>query len=318
MELEPAVAAARARVPREQQSQDLTEHRRLADAYQDQIWPLVGLDGPELPTREVMISTPGRPDALLRLLYPPGAEAGRDPLPVCLTLFGGGWRQGGLHHPSFSQPAARRAAGAGVIMACLSYALAPEHPYPAALDQCVAALDWLVDHGPEYGVDPGRIGVDGTSAGGNLAAALTLRNRDGAGHPLRLQILEVAALDLTGGHFDWTGVDPAIRSGALPGLLDIVKQYVPSGLITDPYVSPLLADDLSGLPPAYILTSELDPLRGDGEAYASALARAGVPVAAFRVIGADHGSQIFEKVSLGARAAQAMINSALRTLHDAG
>lgn len=316
MELEPAVAAARAQVPPEQASEDMAEHRRRADAYQDQIWPLVGLDGPELPTREIMISTPGRPDARLQLLYPPGAEPGGEPLPACLTLFGGGWRQGGLHHPSHSHPAARRAAGAGVIMAGLSYALAPEHPYPAALDQCVAALDWLVDHGPEFGVDPARLAVDGTSAGGNLAAALALRNRDGAGHPLRLQILEVAALDLTGGHFDWTAVDPAVRSAALPGLLAIVQQYVPSGRVTDPYVSPLLAADLSGLPPAYILTSELDPLRGDGEAYARALARAGVPVAAFRVIGADHGSQVFEKVSLNARAAQTMIISALRTLHD--
>ncbi|GAB3741577.1 alpha/beta hydrolase fold domain-containing protein [Microlunatus parietis] len=316
MELEPAVAAARAQVPREQSAEDMIEHRRLADAYQDQLWPLVGLDGPELSTREVMISTPGRPDARLQLLYPPGAEPGGEPLPACLTLFGGGWRQGGLHHPSHRHPAARRAAGAGVIMASLSYALAPEHPYPAALDQCVAALDWLVDHGPELGVDPGRIGLDGTSAGGNLAAALALRNRDGAGHPLRLQILEVAALDLTGGHFDWTCVGPDVREPVQSELLGIVRQYVPTGRVTDPYVSPLLAGDLSGLPPAYILTSELDPLRGDGEAYASALSRAGVPVAAFRVIGADHGSQVFEKVSLGARAAQSMINSALRTLHD--
>lgn len=316
MQLDPAVAVARAQVPQEQTSEDLAEHRRLADAYQDQLWPLVGLDGPELTTREVTISTPGRPDAALQLLYPPGAEPGRNRSPVCLTLFGGGWRQGGLHHPSHSQPAARRAAGAGVVMAGLSYALAPEHPYPTALDQCVAALDWIVDHGPEYGLDPGRVAVDGTSAGGNLAAALTLRNRDEAGHPLRLQILEVAALDLTGDHFDWTMVDPAVREAALPGLLAIVKQYVPSGPVTDPHVSPLLADDLSGLPPAYILTSELDPLRGDGEAYAGALARAGVPVAALRVLGADHGSQVFEKISLGARAAQSMIIAALRTLHD--
>ncbi|WP_152363126.1 alpha/beta hydrolase [Microlunatus speluncae] len=316
MPLEPAVVAVRAQVPPELPTDDLVEHRRRADEYQDRIWPLAGLAGPDLPTRDHLIKTPGRPDTILRLLYPAGVEPGREKHPICLSLFGGGWQQGGLHHPSFAHPAARRAAGAGVIMACLSYALAPEHPYPAALDQCVAALDWIVEHAAEVGADPDRIALDGTSSGGNLAAALALRNRDGAGHPVRLQVLEVAALDLTGGHLDWADVDQETRDGWGSRLTSVFRTYVPSGELTDPYVSPLLAEELSGLPPAYVITAELDPLRGDGEAYAAALGRAGVPVAALRVIGADHGSHVFERISLAARATQSMISSALRTLHD--
>ena len=316
MPLDPAVVAALAGITEAAPVSDIIEIRRRADEHQDRVWPLAGLDGPDLPSRDHVITTPGHPDAVLRLLYPAEPGPAREPWPICLSLFGGAWQQGGLHHPSFIQPAARRAARADVIMACLSYALAPEHPYPAALDQGVAALDWIVAHAGEIGADPTRIAVDGTSAGGNLAAALTLRNRAGTGHPLRLQILEVPALDLTGGHLDWSEVDPAVRPAFEADFAAVIKRYLPAGGASDPYVSPLLADDLTGLPPAYILTCELDPLRGDGEAYAAALAGAGVPVAAVRLIGADHGSHSYDKISLGARAAQDLITAALRSLHD--
>jgi acetyl esterase len=201
-----------------------------------------------------------------------------------------------------------------VVVAAVSYALAPEHPYPAAVEQGYAVLEWLARKAESLGVDPGRIAVSGQSSGGNIAAALTHVNRDRAGHPLALQILEVPALDLTGKHLDrdavqltdeqWAGIDLAI------------DQYVPRVEDRlDPSVSPLLADRFDGLPPAYIFTAELDPLRGDGEAYAAALAGAGVPVAAMRLVGLMHDSALYERVSSTARAAQSAVADALRTLH---
>lgn len=309
--IEHAVRAALTTVAPPVPTPDIVEHRVRVHAYEVELWAQVGLDAPALRTEEHVIATPGHPDAVLRLLYPDKAG----PLPICLSLFGGAFRQGGLHHPGFIVPAARRAARAGVIMACLSYALAPEHPYPTAVEQCGAALDWIVANAAEIGADPARIAVDGASAGGNLAAALTLLNRDRNRHPIRTQILEVPLLDLTGAHLDWAAVPAEFRAMAEADLASVLDGYIPEGARKERYASPLLAE-LDGLPPALVLTAEVDPLRGDGEAYAAALDAAGVAVTAMRVIGADHGSMLYEKVSAGARTAQQVVVDALLALHD--
>jgi len=295
------------------ESDDPQEQRKRAFEYEQAVYPYLGPAGPELPIREHVVPVDGYPDVLVRLYYPNEPTTGVA-VPVCLFFFGGAFRQGGLHHPSVAAMCALRASRAGVVIAAVSYALAPEHPYPAALEQGYAALDWLVRDAEALGIDRSRIAVSGQSAGGNLAAALTLVNRDRAGHPLRLQILEVPGLDLTMGHLDRAAADLAAEQWA--ALEHAMDQYVPPTQDRlEPRVSPLLAADFTELPPACIFTAEVDPLRGDGEAYAAALAGARVPVAAMRLIGLPHDGGAYELVSNTARTAQAAVAEALRTLH---
>ena len=295
------------------ETKDPEEQRKLAFEYEQAVFPALGLVGPTVPTRDHVLSVDGYPDVLVRLFYPSEPVAGQA-IPACLFFFGGSWQQGGLHHPSVAAMCAQRAARANVVMAAVSYALAPEHPYPAALEQGYAALEWLVREAESLGVDPTRICVSGQSAGGNLAAALTHLNRARARHPLALQILEVPALDLTLGHLDRGAVEFTEQQWA--SLEHIVADYVPRAedRLT-PTVSPLLADNFDGLPPAYIFTAEVDPLRGDGEAYAMELAADGVPAAVTRLIGLPHDGLAYERVSSTARVAQAAVADILRSLH---
>ncbi|MEV8313410.1 alpha/beta hydrolase [Streptomyces sp. NPDC059900] len=301
-------------VPAPQATNDPQERREAAFAFEQAVYPRLGASGPELPVREHVVKAAGQPDALVRLYYPREPAPGLG-LPVCLHFFGGGWRQGGIHHPSVATHCAVRAFEANIVVAAISYALAPEHPHPTALEQGYAALEWLVREAGSLGIDPGRIALSGQSAGANLVAALTLVNRDRARHPLALQILEVPGLDLTLTHIHRDAIE--LADGQWADLDRMIADYVP--WVEDrrsPYVSPLLAEDLHGLPPAYIITADCDPFRGDGEAYAAALAAAEVPVAALRLVGLPHDGGLYEKASLTARTAQAAIATALRTLHD--
>ena len=293
-------------------SEDPAEQRKSALAYEQAVYPRLGPAGPQLPIRDHVVPVDGYPDVLVRLFYPrePVARAG---IPACLFFFGGAWRQGGLHHPSVAAMCALRAARADVVVAAVSYALAPEHPFPAALEQGYAALEWLAREAETLGIDGNRLAVSGQSAGGNIAAALTLVNRARAGHPLALQILEVPSLDLTMKHLDHDAIE--ITPEQLAGLERVVDQYVGTADRLDPRLSPLLAEDLRGLPPAYVFTAEVDPLRGDGEAYATALSAAGVPTAALRLNGLPHDGLAYERVSSTARVAQAAVADILRTLH---
>ncbi|MGW4873937.1 alpha/beta hydrolase [Streptomyces chartreusis] len=301
-------------VPGPAPTEDVKEQRRAALEYEQAVYPHLGAKGPELPVREHIVPVDGHPDVLLRLYYPREPAADLD-LPVCLHFFGGGWRQGGIHHPSVATHCAVRAAEANIVVAAISYALAPEHPYPAALEQGYAALEWLVREAGSLGIDPARIALSGQSAGGNIVAALTHVNRDRARHPLVLQILEVPGLDLTLGHVERDAIELTHEHWA--ALESMIADYVPRPEDRRAaYVSPLLAEDLRDLPPAYILTAECDPFRGDGEAYAAALAAAGVPVAALRLVGLTHDGGLYERASLTARAGQAAVAAALRTLHD--
>ncbi|MFI9381954.1 alpha/beta hydrolase [Kutzneria sp. NPDC052558] len=295
------------------ESKDPVEQRKLAFEYEQAVFPTLGVPGPEAPTEDHIVAVDGYPDVLVRLYYPSEPVAGQA-LPVCLFFFGGSWRQGGLHHPSVGSLCALRAVRANVVIAAVSYALAPEHPYPTALEQGYAALGWLVREAESLGVDPTRIGVSGQSAGGNLAAALTHLNRDRAKYPLALQILEVPALDLTMTHVDRGAVEFTKEQWA--AVRKTVEDYVPKTEdIFTPTVSPLMAFDFSGLPPAYIFTAEADVLRGDGEAYATELAADGVPTSVLRLGGLPHDGLAYERVSSTARVAQAAIADILRSLH---
>lgn len=208
-------------------------------------------------------------------------------LPMIVFLHGGGFVMGSLatHDPLCQQ----LAAGVPAVVVSVDYRLAPEAKFPAAVDDAEAATRWAVDHAEEVGSDPDRVAIAGDSAGGNLAAVVARRLRDSGGPRLRFQLLAYPATDMTAS-------SPSVQEHADGYLLtyaDMIwfgQQYLPSPEdATNPDASPLLATDLSGLPPALILTAEFDPLRDEGEAYARRLAEAGVPARSIRYPGLIHG-----------------------------
>lgn len=292
------------------------KHRRAALAWDRTELETVGTPGPQLRTTEHQVPVPGYPAVRVRVYHPPAADG---LVPGCLTFFGGAFRIGGIDYPTTDAACRRRAADSGVAMVAVDYALAPEHRYPAQVEQAHAALEWLFASAAGLGIDPDRIGVAGTSAGGNIAAALTLVNRDRGGLPVRLQVLEVPVLDLTGRHLELN----ATRALGIPSLIalrelrSVVRTYAPDRAdARGPYASPLLAASHAGLPPAVVFTAEYDPLRGDGAAYAAALRAAGVDASAVRYLGVTHDTPIFAGALPAARRWHADVVSALRRLHE--
>lgn len=207
---------------------------------------------------------------------------------ACLVyMHGGGWVFGDLE--SHDGVCAELAVRAGVAVLAVDYRLAPEHPFPAAVEDCGAVLDHLAANAGAWGLNPARIGVAGDSAGGNLAAALCLRSRDRGGPPLRAQILIYPDLGLgmTEAGRPSFGDAPLLAEAELGSY---AKAYLgPSGTTSDPYAAPLLAEDFAGLPHAYVQAVEYDPLRADGEAYGERLGAAGVPVELEVAPGLVHG-----------------------------
>lgn len=227
---------------------------------------------------------PGPGGALPIRVYRPGP--GRH-LPVLLYCFGGGWTLGSL---DTSDVLCRTlAAEAGCLVVSVGYRLAPEHPFPAAVHDCHAGLRWVAAHARELGADPARLAVGGDSAGGNLAAAVTLLARERQDPPLVGQLLVYP-------NTDQLADDASLRENDDPHLFNhhSVAWYARNYLrdpadAANPLASPLRAADLSGLPPALVVTAEYDPLRDQGEAYAHRLADAGVPVELTRYPGMAHG-----------------------------
>ncbi|MFI9331453.1 alpha/beta hydrolase [Kitasatospora sp. NPDC052868] len=228
---------------------------------------------------------PGPGGELTMRIYRPAGAAGR--LPALLYLFGGGWTLGS---PDTSDAICRSLTNAvGCVTASVGYRLAPEHPFPAAVHDCRAAARWLAEQADTLGIDPARLAVGGDSAGGNLTAALTLIARDEGGPALRHQLLVYPNTD--------HGADTAsLREHDDPALFNRRSvawywgHYLADPADGDhPHASPLRAADLSGLPPATVITAEYDPLRDEGEQYAEALRAAGVPVEARRYAGMPHG-----------------------------
>lgn len=211
---------------------------------------------------------------------------GEGPFPVGLYFHGGGWVLNNIDtHDDIVQ---RLAAASGCVFVNVDYRLAPEHKYPAALEDAYAALQWVAAAANELQVDPRRIAVGGDSAGGNLAAALCLVTRDRGGPPVAFQVLIYPITDCD--------LDrPSYRANADGYFLTrsqmewFWRHYVRSPeQMREPYASPLRADSLKGLPPALVLTAEFDPLRDEGEAYADALRAAGVAVESYRYDGLIH------------------------------
>jgi acetyl esterase len=270
-----------------------------------------GLPGPEVSEvsdREVSVDG----GTILLRIYRPGPESR---LPVHLTLHGGGWKSGSVHELVSDAICRQRCREAHCVIVAVEYRLAPEYPFPVPLDDCRAALAWVLDHAGELGADPANVSIGGASAGGNLAAALALRCRDEGGPALRFQLLEVPALDLTRQTARTTLESGVLPDVPQPTMGDATNAYLTRPAdATHPYASPLLAEDLTGLPPAHIMTAEFDVLRTEGEEYARRLRDAGVPVTHERYGGALHGTAMLTRSWEPARAWQ---SDAARTLRQA-
>jgi acetyl esterase len=211
------------------------------------------------------------------------------PGPALFFVHGGGWFQGNLDTAEVE--CGPMASAAGCVVVSVDYRLAPEHPFPTPLHDVVAAYEWTLAHADELGIDAARIVAGGTSAGGNLVAALCLVLRD-RGLPLPIaQVLDVPAVDLTlaSPSMDEVGTGAGLTKDAVA---EYAGFYLDGGDPTDPYASPIFAADLSGLPPAVIVVAEHDPVRDDGERYLARLHAADVPGFAIRVLAHFHGSWI--------------------------
>jgi acetyl esterase len=207
------------------------------------------------------------------------------PLPLFLFVHGGGWIGGDLDtHEALCREFAH---GARCAVVAIDYRLAPENKFPAALEDALAAAEFCLEHAVDLGADPSRVAIGGDSAGGNLTAALMLALRDRGGAMPVLQALIYPATD-------FRMLTPAFSTFAGPGLgprefLWCKQQYLNHDReALDPRASPILGN-LEGLPPALVTTAENDVLCDDGEAYALALAKAGVPVQVRRYLGHPHG-----------------------------
>jgi acetyl esterase/lipase len=171
----------------------------------------------------------------------------------------------------------------------VDYRLAPEHPFPAAFDDALAALDWIAGHTTDLAIDPARLGVGGDSAGGNLAAGLALTARDRGAPPLKAQVLIYPLLDRHAADAEAGGAVGAPLLDAEEIRFAIRGYTGRDALPADPRAVPLLAGDFAGLPPAAVLAAEADPLLPDAERYAAALRAAGVPVDFEVAKGVVHG-----------------------------
>lgn len=209
------------------------------------------------------------------------------PTQPCVVYFhGGGWVVGDLDtHDGVCRSLA---ALADCVVVAVDYRLAPEHPFPAAVEDAVAAVRHVCAHPADYGADPARVAVAGDSAGGNLAAVVCLLARDGGGPALVHQVLVYPVTDTdSAGRASYREFAEGyyLRRDDMEWYFE---QYLTDADRADPRVAPLRARDLSGLPPATVITAEFDPLRDEGEEYARRLADAGVPVECRRFGGMFH------------------------------
>ncbi len=243
----------------------------------------------------------GDPDVSVRV-YRPASASAANRVPGILMIHGGGFVIGSV--AAEHAGAALTAISTGAVVVSVDYRLAPEHPFPAGLHDCYAALTYLHAEADALGVDAGRVALSGVSAGGGLAAATALLARDHGGPPVCFQMLQIPELDdrLQTGSMQ-TFVDSpmwnrplAVQSwraylGPLYGTADVPA-----------YAAPARADDLTGLPPAYVSTAENDPLRDEGITYAQRLLQAGVSVELHQFPGTFHGSALVTTAAVSMRA----------------
>jgi acetyl esterase len=262
---------------------DVLDAARLREEGRSRARWLQGSPAPVARIEEMTIPGPAG-EIPLRVYWP--EENGV--LPVVVYYHGGGWVIGDL---DTSDSLCRLLAnGASAVVVSVDYRLAPEHRFPAAVDDSYAALQWVSGSAASLNADPSRIAVGGSSAGGNLAAAVALMARDRGGPGLSYQVLIYPATNLfelnTESHRNF-----ADGYGLTREHIEFFRDsYVPEARDRrNPYASPLLAESLEGLPPAIVITAGFDPLRDEGSAYAERLEAAGVPAVAVNYPSMIHG-----------------------------
>ena len=230
-------------------------------------------------------SIPGPDGEIPVRIYQPVGSGERG---VTVFFHGGGWVIGDLD--THDKECRILCSEADCVVVAVDYRLAPEHRFPAAVEDSTAAYQWVCEHAAELGAAPGRVAVAGDSAGGNLAAVVAQWARDHDVTPPRIQVLVYPAVDLREG-IDYPS---RVENAAGPFLLTATVDYFLAHYMGDaasgplePTASPLLGD-LAGLPPALVVTAEYDPIRDQGEAYARALEEAGVEVSLHRYDGMPH------------------------------
>tara|TARA_Y100000588_G_scaffold348037_1_gene397283 strand:+ start:1013 stop:1912 length:900 start_codon:yes stop_codon:yes gene_type:complete len=221
-------------------------------------------------TADIVI--PSAPQPLSARIYTP---KGQGPFPILVYFHGGGWVLGSLN--SADRGARGVTCSAGCITISVDYRLAPENPFPAAVNDCLFALNWIVKNAAGFGGDPTRVAVGGDSAGGNLAAVVALEARE-SGPDLLFQLLiyPVVDSDLTRESYQTFANAPMLPGHRMKYFWD---QYVPTEEDRMNWrCAPFHADDHSGLPPALVLAAGLDPLLDEGKEYAEKLSKSGVEV----------------------------------------
>jgi acetyl esterase len=245
---------------------------------------------PEPPELESVkrLSIPAPHGTIPARLYTPKTLRKTDGLAPCLVFFhGGGWVIGDLDSHDV---VCRKLAHEGeLIVISVDYRLAPEHKFPAAVDDSIAATKWVADNARQLGIDAGRLSVGGDSAGGNLAAVVSIAARDGNGPAIAGQVLIYPATDFTMTHPSHSEPETSIL--LTHSVIRWFRDHYLNGAadVHDWRASPTRATTLVGLPPAYVLTAGADPLRDEGDEYAERLKQAGVPVTYKHFPGQFHG-----------------------------
>ena len=279
MQLDPQVAAVRDRRLREDTAP--LYMLSLAEARAEDIATIKAASDEPEPVWEVTDSHIGH--IPVRIYRPSDTR----PIGAMIYYFGGGWTLGSIETADGVARYLANAAGCAVVVP--GYRLAPEHPFPAAVHDCYQTAEWVRGNAEELGVDPERIMVGGDSAGGNLAAAVTLLARDAGDLPLCAQLLVYP-------NTDYASDTESVREYTESWMFNrhSVDWYWRHYLTdpadgANPLASPLRAPDLAGLPAALVITAEHDPLRDQAEQYANRLAASGVPVERSRYDGMVHG-----------------------------
>ena len=253
---------------------------------------------------------PGPAGALPVRLYRPKSAAADAKLPCLVYAHGGGWVFGNLD--SHDVLCAQLAIEAGIVVFAIDYRLAPETRFPGAFDDVVAGLQWVAANGAAIGVDPTRLAIGGDSAGGNLAAAVSIWARDNAGPKLRLQMLAYPVTDGVARSESYRKFHDGYGLNG-PVMEWFFDHYVPSkDQRADWRVSPIRAKNLGGLPPALVITAGYDPLRDEGRAYAWRLQQEGTLADLVEFGGMLHGFLSSPMLLHGARRGTSLCAAALR------
>jgi acetyl esterase len=289
---------------------DLAAGRAMIDSLLGGLTADLDLSGVEVTEHEAP-GPMGAPPVPVTV-YRPVGEAIREGRPAVLDIHGGGFVMGNrAMEAGFAVQVAR---DLGAVVAVVEYRLAPEDPYPAGLDDCFAALAWLHEEASALGIDAGRVAISGQSAGGGLAAGLALLARDRGGPPICFQLLGIPELD------------HRLETTSMRTFVDTPLWHRPNAELSwkhylgddpgevEPYASPAIAEDLSGLPPAYVTAMEFDPLRDEGIAYAARLLEAGVSCELHVYPGTFHGSAVAASAAVSKRAHIELVGALARGL----